>query len=1123
MERLGRIALQGSSRGLLSPLLLFVVLITTSGIPAHAADGQPAACRSPIARVVSIQGTVELLRAGSSNWTRVTRLDAPVCAGDQLRTGTQSRAALFVQPETLVRVDQNTSAIFGQSAEETLVEFTQQEVLPVAASAHACGAGYFITRFPRKFKVRTPHLSAAVEGTEFLVAMRCEATDLSVFEGKVLASSAGTSAFPAQSVVSGQTLTVGRTEPPAIKLLIKPADAVQWTLYYPPITPADATPVEDCSDVTQDRRASCLIARAERLLRAGSVDQAQINIADALAVAPVSSDAKALSSIISLVRNDKVDALRLAKEAVDATPDSASAWLALSYAQQADFKLEAALASAKRAAELTPSNALALARVAELQLSLGWTREAEKTAKRALEANQSESRAHMILGFVHLAQIKVQEAREDFERAIELDSTDPLSRLGLGLTIIRKGNLIEGREQIELAVALDPTNSLLRSYVGKAYYEENTKDRDQLASTEFGLAKQLDPKDPTPWFYDAFLKRAQNRPNEALGDVRQSIERNYDQAIFRSKLSLDEDLAARSTSAARIYQELGFTQLGLTEAAMANTSDPSNFSTHELLSEIYAVRPRHEIARVSELLQSQLRQPLGVTPRGIELADDRANSTRSGTLPEVRPNRIESIDNLPLYYRNNLSLYSEVVAGERKTLGGQITVSGLHDSTFWDIGTLHYETDGFPGLGPQKEDIYDVFGQIRISSETSLQAEMRHLTFERTETFFAFDPAAAFPVGVVENTDNVRLGAYHKLGPHSDLVFSLINQARDIDNFFDGFPQTQTLASTGTTGELQYAGRYGAISIVSGVGKFHSSDRFLLGGFSENLDHENYYLYGGWNEPIPRLHIQIGASVDLMDRDDTSVHRVSPKLGAVWGISDSTTLRAAAFQTIKRQLLGNQTIEPTQVAGFDQFFDDSNGTISRRAGVGLDHRFSTGLYGGVEFSSRKLDVPVFSTSDIEWFRWKEHSNLAYMYWLVPETFTKRVWAGWTAAISADVRYDQVQRPEDFVGAEGFLNLKTWDAPIALNCFIGNGISFRFVANYVHQEGTLLSPINSFPVHDEFWILNFSAEYRIPRRHGRIVLGVSNLTNQTFTFQESDPSNPRFAPERFLYGRFSLDF
>jgi hypothetical protein len=40
--------------------------------------------------------------------------------------------------------------------------------------------------------------------------------------------------------------------------------------------------------------------------------------------------------------------------------------------------------------------------------------------------------------------------------------------------------------------------------------------------------------------------------------------------------------------------------------------------------------------------------------------------------------------------------------------------------------------------------------------------------------------------------------------------------------------------------------------------------------------------------------------------------------------SPGTTLRAAAFRVLKRTLITDQTLEPTQVAGFNQFFDDAN-------------------------------------------------------------------------------------------------------------------------------------------------------------------------------------------------------
>src|SRR4029079_10532717 len=93
-----------------------------------------------------------------------------------------------------------------------------------------------------------------------------------------------------------------------------------------------------------------------------------------------------------------------------------------------------------------------------------------------------------------LAQIDTKKAREDFNAAIERDSSDPLPRLGLGLAIIRKGKLKEGREELEIAVALDPTNSLIRSYVGKAYYEENTKERDTLAGDAIWVGEAVGPK-----------------------------------------------------------------------------------------------------------------------------------------------------------------------------------------------------------------------------------------------------------------------------------------------------------------------------------------------------------------------------------------------------------------------------------------------------------------------------------------------------------------------------------------------------------------------------------------------------------------------------------------------------
>ena len=155
--------------------------------PASAAD-LPEGC-VPVARIVSIQGSVQLQRSGQTAWTVVRKLDTVVCQRDVLHAGPRSRAALLIDPETLVRLDQASTLSISQTPDETVVEFIKDPGLfsRIVTAPNPCGAGYFISRFPRKFRVLTPFVNASVEGTEFLVAMRCESALVAVFEGRVRA------------------------------------------------------------------------------------------------------------------------------------------------------------------------------------------------------------------------------------------------------------------------------------------------------------------------------------------------------------------------------------------------------------------------------------------------------------------------------------------------------------------------------------------------------------------------------------------------------------------------------------------------------------------------------------------------------------------------------------------------------------------------------------------------------------------------------------------------------------------------------------------------------------------------------------------------------------------------
>lgn len=553
---------------------------------------------------------------------QAAKLNDTLCVGDTVRVGTKSRAVLRLPNETTIPLDQNTIFRLKQPISEkepTLIELIQ-------------GAIHVITRTPKPFKVNTPYMNAAVEGTEFYVGVDSEEARVAVIEGKVNVSNE----LGALLLIDNEAAIAKKGQAPQKTLTIKPRDAVQWALYYPPLfdprsrsggqnlAPSHelysqgkiTDAIESLDAIPEaERNADYYTYRAGLLLLVGRADEAEPDIDTALKENQNNTDVISLKAIIAIVQNDKVKALELANQAVTIDDKSASARIALSYALQAGFKIEEALKAAREATDRDTNNALAWARVAELELSIPNHRKSKEAAERAVELNPNLARTQSILGFANLTRIDISAAKESFNKAIEFDQADPLPRLGIGLAKIREGDLAGGREEIEIANALDSENSLIRSYLGKAYSEEN---RYLLAGTQFDLAKERDPKDPTPWFYDAIRKQTENKSVESLEDLEKSIELNDNRAIYRSKLTVDEDRALRSASLARTYTNLGLIEPALVEATKSLVFDPANYSAHRFLADTYGLVRRQEIARASELLQSQLRQPTGSVGPGLQ-------------------------------------------------------------------------------------------------------------------------------------------------------------------------------------------------------------------------------------------------------------------------------------------------------------------------------------------------------------------------------------------------------------------------------------------------------------------------------------------------------------------------
>ena len=1113
-------AMRSDGIGKIRPLPFVLFIVTAVWAAWLSPDNSLAAafCDPWIAKMVSVQGHVEVRRAGQIQ-SQPARLNDTYCPGDRISVGERSRADVALVNEPIIRLDQNTTLTLGGVREEkSIIQLLR-------------GVIFFFSRLPRNLEISTPFVNCGAEGTEGLVAVEADRTMMSIFEGRVLASNQ----FGTLSISGGQSAVAEQGKAPLLTVVVRPRDAVRWALYYVPtlyfqtaafpagpdwqgmvrnsIEALNRGEHQAAFDAIRTvpvglNEPTFFAYRAALLLTVGRYDEASRDLEQALSVEPNYSEALALQAIISVVQNEKERALELSKRAVTADPRSAAALIALSYAQQANFDLDAALTSLQQAVEVSPDNTLAWARLAELWLMFGQLNDALGAAQKAVSLDPGLARTQTVLGFAYLTQVNTNEARRAFERAIERDQADPLPRLGLGLAKIRDGELIEGRKEIDIAVSLDPDNALGRSYLGKAYFEEKM---DKQARDQYEMSKLLDPKDPTSYFYDAIRKQTTNRPVEALQDLQKAIELNDNRAVYRSRLLLDSDLAARSAAMGRIYGDLGFQQLALVEGWKSVSADPSNFSAHRLLADSYSILPRHEIARVSELLRSQLLQPINTTPIPPSLVESNLFLISAGGPAGLSFNEFH-----PLFNRNGVNLQTTGLTGENNTYAGESVLSGIYKHASFSFGGFRFQTDGWRKNGDQRANIGNGFLQFEVSPSTSIQGEYRYRGTTQGDLQLNFFPDDFNPNRKQKDeTHTYRIGLRHSLSPDSTMLGSFMYQKQDPslrDRPYDIVSIDVKDPSKAFGSELQHLFRSQYISINTGVGYFNVDRerklRFALNffgfpsfNFRNDLDarHTNAYVYSYIN-PSNRVTFTLGASGDFFKTDDTrsdSRSQFNPKFGVAWNIVPNTTVRAAAFRVLKRTLITNQTLEPTQVAGFNQFYDDIASTESWRYGIGIDQKFSERLFAGVEFSRRDLNVPIqtFGPNGTTRENAREGVGRAYLFW------TPHPWL----ALSGEYQYERFWNDDAI--AFFFKKVTTHRVPVGFRFFHPSGFSAALRATYFHQDGDFRrQSTGTFTSgRDNFWVADAAISYRLPMRYGFITLGVTNLFDRRFKYQQTDLS------------------
>lgn len=263
------------------------------------------------------------------------------------------------------------------------------------------------------------------------------------------------------------------------------------------------------------------------------------------------------------------------------------------------------------------------------------------------------------------------------------------------------------------------------------------------------------------------------------------------------------------------------------------------------------------------------------------------------------------------------------------------------------------------------------------------------------------------------------------------------------------------------------------------------------------------------------------------DQGNIDVEKPYPKFGVQWDVTNRIRLRAAAFRSIKPQLIANRTLQPTEVAGFTQFFDDSNGTDFWRYGVGIDTILHPDLLGGFELSRRKINAPVFLAAQDQFVieDRNEKQARAYLYWTID-----RMWSA-TGELQLDLYNSQT----------GSLNslpsqVETWRVPLSLHYFNSSGFFSQLTGTFVRQDvsrnarnlntgARSMGPEGS----DNFFVVDAVVGYRLPQRRGLLSIGVNNLFDTGLKYQDdsfrtfsNQPPDGPFFPERTVLARLTLN-
>ncbi len=462
-----------------------------------------------VGKLVSLMGQVTVRRSAGSQW-EPAQVGQSLWAGDAVRTGPASRAAILCQDESQVKLNENTILVLKSVTPSPRLGAAKP--LPAAAGAPAPSIYQILQgeiwlrnkneKF--RFELETPAVTANIRGTEFNVKVKPDGTThVTLLEGSLcLVSPQGELCLrPGEEgyAVPGQA--------PSKRVLVQPADAVQWAIYYPGVIS-----YRDLAllSLPGEQRippgpswAAALVQQGETFYSQGQLEEAGRAAAEVLGRDPGNGRALNLMGWLCLQRGAPEEAQGYFLK-IRQLDDRAVIGLAL--ARYRLGNLPGAYELLQTALGKIGPTPLLRTMAGYFALMVGRVEEAREDLEAAIRMQpQAAALPRSFLAQIYLAQNRKDAAATEANRAVAEAPGSPMALFTLGLVQLARFDLAAASQSLEKSLAADPRFVSAYVYLAKIWLGSEYLGR---ARKTIDRALNLAPRDPQVLSLAGFIRLA---------------------------------------------------------------------------------------------------------------------------------------------------------------------------------------------------------------------------------------------------------------------------------------------------------------------------------------------------------------------------------------------------------------------------------------------------------------------------------------------------------------------------------------------------------------------------------------------------------------------------------------